>query len=82
MTIVSSCSEEKGDNKIKGSLKLAMAQMLVDGGNINANLERAVQRINTAAENRTDTIVYQDVVLLERPARGTSWSGYRNSLKK
>jgi predicted amidohydrolase len=62
MTIVSSHSEEKGDNKIKGRLKLAMAQMLVDGGDVNANLKRAVQRINTAAANGADLILLPEAM--------------------
>ena len=28
-----------------------------------------------------DTIVYQDVTLLQRPERGTSWNKYWNSLR-
>lgn len=39
------------------AFKLAMAQMLVEGGEVDANLERAVARIGEAAEKGCDIVV-------------------------
>jgi predicted amidohydrolase len=43
-------------------IKLAMAQMLVEGGNKKANLERAVERISVASKNGAQIIVLPEVM--------------------
>lgn len=46
----------------KSTLKLAMAQMLVDGGERQNNLNRAVERIEEAAKNKADIILLPEAM--------------------
>ncbi|NQU88377.1 MAG: carbon-nitrogen hydrolase family protein [Mariniphaga sp.] len=46
----------------KSTLKLAMAQMLVEGGNKEANLNRAVERIVEAAKNGVDLVLLPEAM--------------------
>jgi len=49
-------------SQVKGSLKLAMAQMLVEGGKKDNNLNRAVERIEEAAKNNADIILLPEAM--------------------
>lgn len=44
------------------SFKLAMAQMLVEGGNLDDNLTRAVDRISTAADSGAEIVLLPEVM--------------------
>lgn len=55
-------SHELNANKVKSHMKLAMAQMLVEGGNKKDNLERASQRITAAAKNGADLILLPEIL--------------------
>ena len=46
----------------KGTLKLAMAQMLVNGGDKSGNLNRAVERIEEAAKNNADIVLLPEAM--------------------
>jgi predicted amidohydrolase len=46
----------------KSTLKLAMAQMLVEGGEKQKNLNRAVERIKEAAKNKADIILLPEAM--------------------
>jgi predicted amidohydrolase len=48
--------------QVKSTLKLAMAQMLVEGGKKQNNLERAVARIEEAAQNDADIILLPEAM--------------------
>jgi predicted amidohydrolase len=49
-------------NQVKSRIKLAMAQMLVEGGNPEANLERAAERIETAAANGANLVLLPEAI--------------------
>lgn len=55
-------SHELHTDEVKSHMKLAMAQMLVEGGNKKGNLERASQRIATAAKNGADLILLPEIL--------------------
>jgi predicted amidohydrolase len=57
-------SREGAENEISKSrsFKLAMAQMLVEGGDLDGNLARAGQRIRTSAENGADIVQLPEVM--------------------
>ena len=50
------------DAQEKRTLKLAMAQMLVEGGEKQKNLNRAVARIEEAAKNKVDVILLPEAM--------------------
>lgn len=49
-------------SQTKSNIKLAMAQMLVEGGERNNNLNRAVKRIEEAAKNNADLILLPEAM--------------------
>ncbi|MDD2381622.1 MAG: carbon-nitrogen hydrolase family protein [Mariniphaga sp.] len=49
-------------NQVKSRLKLAMVQMLVEGGNPEANLDRAVARIEITAGNGADLVLLPEAL--------------------
>jgi predicted amidohydrolase len=51
-----------GFSQTKSELKLAMAQMLVEGGQQQNNLNRAVERIGEAAKNKADIILLPEAM--------------------
>ncbi|MBT3384517.1 MAG: carbon-nitrogen hydrolase family protein [Prolixibacteraceae bacterium] len=51
-----------GYSQEKSKLKLAMAQMLVEGGEKQKNLNRAVERIEEAAKNKADIILLPEAM--------------------
>ncbi|MCJ7772780.1 MAG: carbon-nitrogen hydrolase family protein, partial [Desulfobacterales bacterium] len=46
----------------KSSLKLAMAQILVEGGEKQNNLNRAIERIEEAAKNKADIVLLPEAM--------------------
>lgn len=51
-------------NQLPAKFKIAMAQMLVEGGRKNANLQRAGQRINEAAQNGAQIVILPEALNL------------------
>src|SRR5437667_898802 len=61
----------------RNSFKLALAQMLVEGGRKEANLRRALERINEAAANGAQVVVLPETMTLG----WTHWSATRDADK-
>jgi len=59
----------------RNSFKLALAQMLVEGGRKEANLRRALERINEAAANGAQVVVLPETMTLG----WTHWSATRDA---
>jgi hypothetical protein len=57
------------------TLKIALAEMLVEGGQKAATLQRAEPRIVEAARNgaQVEALLFADIHWLPRPARGDGW---------
>ncbi|HSH19972.1 MAG TPA: carbon-nitrogen hydrolase family protein [Draconibacterium sp.] len=62
LLILSLLMNNPGYSQKKSTIKLAMAQMLVEGGQKQNNLNRAVQRIEEAAKNKADIILLPEAM--------------------
>ena len=67
LLILSLLMNNPGYPQKKSTLKLAMAQMLVEGGQKQNNLNRAVERIEEAAKNKADIILLPEAMDLAGP---------------